>query len=76
MRRINRMIFGTLASAALLTGVAGAALTAVSTAVPTSTTAATAIEYGARHQVTVSNPTAVEYAGPGVTISNPTAVEY
>jgi hypothetical protein len=76
MRRINRMIFGALASAALLTGVAGAALTAVSAAVPTGTAAATAIEYGARHGVTVSNPTAVEYAGHGVTVSNPTAVEY
>ena len=76
MQRMNRMIFGALASAALLTGVAGAALTAVTTAVPTGTAAATAIEYGARHQATVSNPTAVEYGGSGVTIYNPTAVEY
>jgi len=76
MRRINRMIFGALASGALLTGVAGAVLTAVSTAVPTGTAAATAIEYGARHSVTVSNPTAVEYGGSGATIYNPTAVEY
>jgi hypothetical protein len=76
MRRFNRMIFGALASAALVTGVAGAALTAMSTAVPTGTAAATAIEYGARHGVTISNPTAVEYTGHGVTISDPTAVEY
>jgi len=72
MRRINRMIFGGLASAALVTGVAGAALTAVSTAVPSGTAAATAIEYGVRHQVTISNPTAVEYGGSAVSNANMT----
>ena len=48
MRRISRMIFGGLASLALLSGVAGAFLTAVSGAAPAATTAATAIEYGGR----------------------------
>jgi hypothetical protein len=62
MRRISRMIFGGLASLALLSGVAGALLTAVSGAAPAATTAATAIEYGGRAGVTIYNPTAVEYA--------------
>jgi hypothetical protein len=78
MRRINRTVFGSLASAALLTGVAGAAISAVTA--PAATVAArsnaTAIEYGARHHGR-PDPTAVEYARTdAAVISNPTVIEY
>lgn len=77
MRRLNRMIFGALASAAMLTGAAGAVFTAMSATAPTGTVAATAIEYGSPNTARISNPTAVEYGAPStVGISDPTAVEY
>jgi hypothetical protein len=53
------MVIGAAASAALLGGIAGAAVAAA----PTGTTAATAIEYGLVN-VPTCNPTAVEYATP------------
>jgi hypothetical protein len=53
------MLIGATASAALLSGIGGAALAAVTT---TGTVAATAIEYGPSAHVQIcSDPTAVEY---------------
>jgi hypothetical protein len=57
MRRISRMVIGAAASTALLGGIGGAVLTAV----PTGTTAATAIEYATSGTVPICNPTAIEY---------------
>jgi hypothetical protein len=55
------MLIGATASAALLSGIGGAALAAVTA---TGTTAATAIEYGTTSHVQIcSDPTAIEY-GP------------
>jgi hypothetical protein len=81
IQRINRTIFGSLASAALLTGVAGAAISAVTVAAPAVTLAArsnaTAIEYGSPNTTAVSNATAIEYGSPNAApVSNVTAIEY
>ena len=57
MRRISRMVIGAAAGATLLGGIGGTLLTAV----PTGTTAATAIEYGTSGTVPICNPTAIEY---------------
>src|ERR1700691_2333608 len=81
IQRINRTIFGSLASAALLTGVAGAAISAVTVATPAVTLAArsnaTAIEYGSPNTTAVSNATAIEYGSPNAApVSNVTAIEY